>query len=70
MDSAVRINKKLSRAGNIVVFRSSAAMKNVVTPDHLCALIGQKLKRVSHLLTMGASYIDRVDADRCEMDAA
>src|SRR5947207_879312 len=67
---AVRVDVKLGRPGNVVAFGTGAAMQNIVTPNDLRVLIGQKRKRVSHFPTMSVRHIDRIDTDRREMNSS
>src|SRR2546430_5103075 len=66
---AAWVEVKLRRPRDIRIFRSGAAMKNIVATNYLSILIRQKRKRVSHFSTVGASYVNRIDTDRGEMDA-
>ena len=52
------------------MFRPGAGMKHIVAANHLGVRISEKGKAKSHFSTVDAVYVDRIDTDRGEMDAA
>jgi hypothetical protein len=63
------VDIKLSRSRNVFVLGPGARMKHIVAPNYFRLGIGEKWIRESHLATMAAVYLNRIDANRRDMDA-
>ena len=68
-DRPLGIDVKLGWTRNVSAFGSGSPVKHVVTLDDGGVGVGQESERVTHFHAMGFRYVDRVDADCCDLDA-
>ena len=69
LNRAVFVDVKLSRTRDVVPFRPSASMENIVTLNHRGVRVGQKRETEMHSRRMIAIDFHRIDADGGDMDA-